>query len=86
MNSHKNARLMFEGRKLLIERIAVMGLVPAAQAAGISLCTARKWLNALRNTATTLSMVEVPDLNVSATSSMNRQRSGWINYVAFVCL
>lgn len=43
MNSHKNARLTFEGRKLLIERIAVMGLIPAAQAAGISLRTARKW-------------------------------------------
>lgn len=26
MNSHKNARLTFEGRKLLIERIATMGL------------------------------------------------------------
>lgn len=43
MNSHKNARLTFEGRRLLIERIAVMGLMPAAQAAGISLRTARKW-------------------------------------------
>lgn len=44
MNSHKNARTTFEGRKLLIERIAVMGLMPAAQAAGISERTARKWL------------------------------------------
>ena len=43
MNSHKNARLTFEGRKLLIERIAVMGLMPAAEAAGISTRTARKW-------------------------------------------
>jgi transposase InsO family protein len=43
MNSHKNARLTFEGRKLLIERIAAMGLVPAAQAAGISPRTACKW-------------------------------------------
>ena len=43
MNSHKNARLSFEGRKLLIERIAVMGLMPAAEAAGISPRTARKW-------------------------------------------
>lgn len=33
-----------EGRKLLIERIAVMGLMPAASAAGISRQTARKWL------------------------------------------
>ncbi len=44
MNSHKNARLTIEGRKLLIERIAVMGLMPAAEAAGISPRTARKWL------------------------------------------
>ncbi|MBP6895633.1 MAG: IS481 family transposase, partial [Pseudacidovorax sp.] len=26
MNSHKNARLTFEGRKLLVQRIAVQGL------------------------------------------------------------
>jgi transposase InsO family protein len=44
VNSHKNARLTIEGRKLLIERIAVMGLMPAAEAAGISARTARKWL------------------------------------------
>ena len=44
MNSHKNARLTWEGRKLLIQRIAVMGLTSAAQAAGISPRTARKWL------------------------------------------
>ena len=43
MNSHKNARTTFEGRKLLIERIAVMGLMLAAEAAGISVRTARKW-------------------------------------------
>lgn len=44
MNSHKNARLTIEGRKLLIERIRVMGLRAAAEAAGVSLRTARKWL------------------------------------------
>jgi transposase InsO family protein len=43
MNSHKNARTTFAGRKLLIERIGVMGLMPAAEAAGISRRTARKW-------------------------------------------
>lgn len=43
MNSHKNARTTFEGRKLLVERIAVLGLIPAAEAAGISVRTARKW-------------------------------------------
>ncbi|OJW77965.1 IS481 family transposase [Thiobacillus sp. 65-1402] len=43
MNSHKNARTTYEGRKLLIERIAAMGLKPAASAAGISMRTARKW-------------------------------------------
>jgi transposase InsO family protein len=44
MNSHKNARLTLEGRKLLVERIAGLGLMPAAEAAGISPRTARKWL------------------------------------------
>lgn len=44
MNSHKNARTTFAGRKLLIERIRTMGLMPAAEAAGISVRTARKWL------------------------------------------
>ena len=44
VNSHKNAKLTFDGPKLLIERIAVMGLIPAASAAGISHQTARKWL------------------------------------------
>jgi transposase InsO family protein len=43
MNSHKNARTTYEGRKLLIERIAVMGLATAAEAAGISVRTAAKW-------------------------------------------
>ena len=43
MNSHKNARTTYEGRKLLIERITVMGLRRAAQAAGVSVRTARKW-------------------------------------------
>ncbi|MBA2673156.1 MAG: helix-turn-helix domain-containing protein [Ramlibacter sp.] len=39
----------FEGRKLLIERIAVMGLMPAAEAAGISSRAARKWRDRLEN-------------------------------------
>lgn len=48
MNSHKNARTTFAGRKLLIERIRTMGLMPAALAAGISPRTARKWLGRFR--------------------------------------
>lgn len=44
MNTHKNARLTLEGRKLLVERIARIGLRAAAEAAGVSLRTARKWL------------------------------------------
>lgn len=44
MNSHKNARLTMQGRKLLIERIAIMGLIAAAEAAGISRQSAGKWL------------------------------------------
>ena len=43
MKSHKNAKLTFEGRKLLIERIKTIGMMPAAEAAGISVRTARKW-------------------------------------------
>lgn len=44
MNSHKNARTTYAGRKLLIERIQAIGLLAAAEAAGISTRTARKWL------------------------------------------
>jgi transposase InsO family protein len=44
VNTHKNARLTIEGRKLLIERTRVIGLTSAAAAAGVSLRTARKWL------------------------------------------
>jgi transposase InsO family protein len=44
MNSHKNARTTYAGRKLLIERIKREGLIPAAEAAGISVRTTRKWL------------------------------------------
>ena len=44
MNTHKNARLTVIGRMLLVERIKTMGLIPAAEAAGISPRTARKWL------------------------------------------
>ena len=44
MNSHKNARTTYAGRKLLIERIQTLGLLAAAEAAGISTRTARKWL------------------------------------------
>jgi transposase len=36
--------LTIEGRKLLVERISAMGLTPAAEAAGVSPRTARKWL------------------------------------------
>ena len=44
MNTHKNARLTVIGRMLLMERIKEIGLIPAAEAAGISPRTARKWL------------------------------------------
>lgn len=43
MNIHKNARTTLQGRKLLIERIDIYGLMSAAEAVGISLRTARKW-------------------------------------------
>ena len=43
MNSHKNASLTPKGRAHLVERIDLIGLMPAAEAAGISPRTARKW-------------------------------------------
>lgn len=50
MNSHKNARLTARGRELLVRRIVEEGLRPieAAQAAGVSVRTAYKWLRRFR--------------------------------------
>lgn len=44
MNSHKHARLTYQGRKTLIERIGCKGLQAAAADAGISERTAHKWV------------------------------------------
>jgi transposase InsO family protein len=44
MNSHKNAALTPRGREHLVQQIERIGLIPAAEAAGISARTARKWL------------------------------------------
>jgi len=43
MNSHKNASLTPKGRVHLVQEIERIGLMPAAQAVGISSRTARKW-------------------------------------------
>ncbi len=50
MNNHKNARLTVHGRELLVRRILEQGLRPreAAQAAGVSVRTAYKWLQRYR--------------------------------------
>lgn len=50
MNNHKNARLTVHGRELLVKRIVEHGLRPeeAAQAAGVSVRTAYKWLHRFR--------------------------------------
>lgn len=50
MNSHKNERLTFHGRALLVRRILEDGLRPieAAQAQGVSARTAYKWLKRYR--------------------------------------
>lgn len=50
MNAHKNARLTVHGRTLLVRRILEQGLRPeeAAQAAGVSVRTAYKWLKRYR--------------------------------------
>ena len=42
-HTHKNASLTPKGRANLVSRIAQLGWVAAAQAAGISCRTARKW-------------------------------------------
>ena len=69
MNSHKKARLTFGGRQLLIERIAVMGLIVAAEAAGISRQSERKWLRALRKAARKLSGTARPGPAIPARAS-----------------
>ena len=43
MNSHKNAVLTPKGRAHLVQEIERIGLMPAAEAVGISTRTARKW-------------------------------------------
>ncbi len=50
MNSHKNARLTFEGRRILVSRIIHEGLPvrEAAKAQGVSPRTAYKWLRRFR--------------------------------------
>ncbi|WP_412053239.1 IS481 family transposase [Pokkaliibacter plantistimulans] len=50
MNNHKHARLTVHGRALLVKRIVEVGLRPeeAAQAAGVSVRTAYKWLRRYR--------------------------------------
>lgn len=50
MNSYKNARLTVHGRALLVKRIITLGLRPekAAQATGVSVRTAYKWLKRYR--------------------------------------
>jgi transposase len=51
MNNHKNARLTVYGRELLVKRIVELGLRPeeAAQASGVSVRTAYKWLKRYRD-------------------------------------
>ena len=50
MNIHHNARLTFRGRELLVKRIVEQGLrvEEAAQASGVSVRTAYKWLRRYR--------------------------------------
>jgi transposase InsO family protein len=43
MNVHKNAAMTPKGRARLVQQIDLVGLIPAASAAGISARTARKW-------------------------------------------
>ncbi len=43
MNVHKHAALTPKGRERLVQQIQCIGLTPAAEAAGVSVRTARKW-------------------------------------------
>jgi transposase InsO family protein len=43
MNIHKNASMTPKGRARLVQEIDRLGLTPAAEAAGVSVRTARKW-------------------------------------------
>ena len=47
MKLHRNAALSWSGRRLLCERVLVEGwtLTAAAEAAGVSVRCARKWVN-----------------------------------------
>ena len=51
MNIHHNARLTFRGRELLVKRIVEQGLrvEEEAQASGVSVRTACKWLRRYRH-------------------------------------
>jgi transposase len=51
MKLHANAKLSVKGRELLIDRVEVAGwsLTQAAEAAGVSDRTARKWLERYRH-------------------------------------
>jgi transposase len=50
MKLHANAALSWSGRRLLVDRVLVEGwtLTAAAQAAGVSVCCARKWVGRYR--------------------------------------
>ena len=63
MNTHKNASLTPKGRAHPVCEIARIGLTPAAEAAGISARTARKWK---RRFAAEGAKVAVFDLNLEA--------------------
>ena len=64
MNIHHNARLTFRGRELLVKRIVEQGLrvEEAAQASGVSVRTAYKWLRRYRQEGITVSMIVRQDL------------------------
>lgn len=59
MNIHKNARLTPHGRALLVRRMLDDGLRPeeAAQASGVSVRTAYKWLQRFREEGRSDSMI-----------------------------
>lgn len=78
MNNHQNARLTVFSRLLLVRRVLEQGLRPAeaAQAAGVSVRTAYKWLRRYREEgeAGLMNRSSVPKHSPRATSSALHQQ------------
>ena len=78
MNIHHNARLTFRGRELLVKRIVEQGLrvEAAAQASGVSVRTAYKWLRLYRQEGITGSLRSFVKTSSLSSSDLGSSSSG----------